>query len=237
MRVLLLFPTLAILCAFSPVARCETGHVPPPRPEVDDGPPPLARAPEHARRPIEVIPELSLSLPTCQSGAGAERCAALEPALGAGLAALYRPNPYFAFGGGFSYSESPSSAQAEGAVHGEMLGVAAHGRVYLYEQGVFDPYLELELGYGSLRSTLVTVGGARYEDAAFGPLARVGGGLDFVVMPSLELGGAVGFTYVLLDRGERCSAGRCVRGSAPSGAMLGALVFGLRATVLFGDRL
>jgi hypothetical protein len=212
------------------------GRVPPPRPEVDAGPPPLPRAPEHARRPVELASELALSLPTCQSGAEAERCAALAPALGAGLAALYRQNPYFAFGAGVSFSRA-SSAYAGGVLDGETFAVGAVGRVYLYEEGAFDPYLELELGYGSLRTTLVGAGGARYEDAAFGPTARVGGGLDFVVMPSLELGAALGFSHLLLERGEECARGRCTAGSAPSGAMVGALVLGLRATVLLGKPL
>jgi len=235
----LLFPRYAFLAllAYASPLRGEIGHVPPPRPDVDQGRAPLLRAPEHARKPVEVVSELTLSLPTCRSGAESERCTALDPALGGGLAVLHRPNPYFAFGAALAYSRATTSAHAEGALDGEMFGVGAHGRVYLYETGAFDPYLELELGYGSLRTTLVTVGGARYEDAAFGPTARVGGGADFVVLPSLELGGAFGFTHLLLERGERCAAERCVAGSAPSGAMVGAVVFGLRATLTVGGPL
>jgi hypothetical protein len=227
---------LALLAHASPL-RGEIGHVPPPRLEANLGPAPFSRAPEHARRPVEVVPELTLSLPTCQSGANRARCAALDPALGGGFAALYRQNPYFAFGAGVAYSRATTRAHAEGALDGEMFGIGAHGRVYLYETGAFDPYLELELGYGSLRTTLVTVGGARYEDAAFGPKARVGGGADFVVLPWLSLGGAAGFEHLLFERGERCAAERCVAGSAPSGAMLGALVFGLRIKLTAGDPL
>jgi hypothetical protein len=227
---------LALLAHASPL-RGEIGHVPPPRHEADLGPAPLSRSPEHARRPVEVVSELTLSLPTCQSGKGRARCAALDPALGGGVAALYRQNPYFAFGAGVAYSRTTTTAHAEGALEGEMFGVGAHGHVYLYETGAFDPYLELELGYGSLRTTLVTVGGARYEDAAFGPKARVGGGADFVVLPWLSLGGAFGFEHLLFERGERCAAERCVAGSAPSGAMVGALVFGLRMTLTVGDPL
>jgi hypothetical protein len=222
--------------ASASAARAENDRVPSPRLEIDAGPPPLPRAPEHARRPVELASELALSLPTCQSGADAERCAALAPALGAGLLALYRQNPYFAFGAAFSFSRS-SSAQAGGLLDGETLAIGAVGRVYLYEEGAFDPYLELELGYGSLRTTLVSAGGARYEDSAFGPSARVGGGLDFVVLPSLELGAAVGFSHLLLERGRACQGERCTAGSAPSAAMVGALTLGLRATVLLGKPL
>ncbi|HEX6765634.1 MAG TPA: hypothetical protein VF103_09160 [Polyangiaceae bacterium] len=217
------------------MTHAEVGRVPPPRQEVDAGPPPLPRAPEHARRQVELVSSLDASLPTCQSGVDAERCTALSPAIGAGLSALYRENPYFAFGAGVGYSRS-SGARLGGVLDGEAFTIGALGRVYLYEEGAFDPYLELELGYGSLRTTLVS-GGARYEHAAFGPAARVGGGMDFSVLPILELGMAVGFSHLLLERGETCAARGCAAGSAPSGAMVGSLMLGLRATVLLGKAL
>jgi hypothetical protein len=121
-----------------------------------------------------------------------------------------------------------------GLLDGELFSVGAFGRVYFYEEGAFDPYLELELGYGSLSTTFTNTSGAHTEDSAFGPMARVGGGLDFVVLKNLELGGAVGFTHLLLERGKRCTSEGCARGSAPGGAMMGALTVGLRATVAFG---
>jgi len=207
--------------------------VPPPRRELDAGPPPLPRAPEHARKPFELVGELGSSLPACRSGPDAERCSALAPAFGAGFSLLYRSVPYFAFGGTLSYARSRSVA-ADGTLAGELLGVGASGRVYLHEEGAFDPYVELELGYGSLRTTFVENAGVRSDDRAFGPLARVGGGLDFVVLPALELGAALGFTHLLLERGEHCAAETCVSGGAPSAAMAGALVFGLRAKLVLG---
>jgi hypothetical protein len=221
-----------LLLAYVPAARADVGRVAPPRPELDAGPPPLPRAPEHARKPFELVTEFGTSLPTCQSGAHAERCRALAPAFGAGVAVLYRPIPYFAFGGAVSYARA-RSVGAEGSLDGELVAGGALGRVYLYEEGVFDPYLELELGYGSLRTTLDDTG-SRHEDNAFGPLARVGGGLDFVVLPALELGAAVGFTHLLLERGAQCRGETCVAGGAPSGAMVGSLVFGLRAKLVLG---
>src|SRR5262245_46628676 len=112
MRARDLFPTWRILLGvvfrvaiFSVThGPASAADVPPPRPEHDQGPPPLERAPERARRPVALASELLVSLPTCQSGARAEPCRALVPAFGAGLAALYRPYPYFSFGAGFSYS-------------------------------------------------------------------------------------------------------------------------------------
>jgi hypothetical protein len=186
--------------------------------------------------PIELVPEFVVSLPTCRSGGGAERCAALVPALGAGFAGLYRPYPYFAFGAALTYSRA-GHTRVDGALDAEHVELAARGRVYLYEEGAFDPYLELDLGYGSLRTSFVTVGGARYEDAAFGSTARIGGGLDFFVLPSLELGVAASFMHLLAPRGERCVADRCTAGNAPEGAMVGALALGVRATLLLGEPL
>jgi hypothetical protein len=70
-------------------------------------------------------------------------------------------------------------------------------------------------------------------DSVFGPSARVGGGLDFSVLPSLRLGGSAGFTYLLLGQGSGCVSAGC----PPSAAMAGALGVGLRATVLLGNEL
>ena len=168
----------------------------------------------------------------CRGGGFLEHCPLLGPAAGATLAALHRPNPFFAFGVGVSYSRAGADPE-DGLVESELYAVGARGRVYFHEEGAFDPYLELELGYGSLTTTFATAG-ARTEDSAFGPMARVGGGLDFVVLTNLELGGAVGFTHLLLERGEHCTKEACARGGAPGGAMVGALAVGLRATVVLG---
>jgi hypothetical protein len=161
-----------------------------------------------------------------------ERCAALAPAAGAALLALHRPNPFFAFGAAVSYARS-NALHDDGRFEGELFAVGALGRVYFHEEGPFDPYLELELGYGSLSTTFVEASGARREDAAFGPNARVGGGLEFSVLPSLRLGGSLGFSQLLFDHGAACRAESC----APAGPMVGALGLGLRATVLFGNEL
>jgi len=224
----------ALACASS--ARGDIGRVPRPRPERDAGPPPLPRAPEHGRRPVELVSEVGVSLPTCRDDVFAERCTLLAPAVGATLVALHRPNPFFAFGAGVSYSRS-SATQGDGLLEGETFAVGAWGRVYFQEEGAFDPYLELELGYGSLETTFVDASSARREDAAFGPNARVGGGLDFSVLPALRLGASFGFSHLFFAQVTDSCAPRCATGGEPSGAMVGALGFGLRATVLFGNEL
>jgi hypothetical protein len=199
--------------------------VAPPRAEIDAGPPPLPRAPERARKPFAVVAELDASLPTCRDelrGCGA-------PALGAGGALLHRPLPYFAFGAELAFARAAENG-VEGTLEQELVAGGALGRVYFYEEGAFDPYLELELGYGALR-TLAGAAGARRESRAFGPLARVAGGIDFVVLPALELGGALGYRQLVL---EACTARACRAGAAPGATLSGALVVGLRATLAFG---
>jgi hypothetical protein len=233
-----LFPLPALLIvAIATVARGEIGHVPPPRPEIDAGPPPLLRAPEHARRPFAFAPELSLALPLCEGGPGAEPCAALGPALGGSLSGLYRIYPYFAFGARASYFRSSGSAGGESALGGEVIDGAAAGRVYFYESGAFDPYLELDLGYGSLDTSFVDAGGKRHQLSAFGPTARVSGGLDFVVSESLEVGGSFAFSHLVLASGQRCETTQCDNGSTPYGAAVGALALSLHATLTLGEPL
>jgi hypothetical protein len=222
--------------AHASALHAEIGRVPPPRPELDGEPPPFPRPPEHARRPFELVSELGAALPGCQDGPASERCRALTPALATGFALLYRPYPYFAFGASGSYARS-NGTSAVGPLDGEMFAFGASGRVYLYESGAFDPYLELELGYGSFSTTLVATGSAREQDSAFGPSARVGGGLDFVVLPALELGAAVGFSRLFLERGEHCASGLCTAGGGPGAAMVGSLVFALSAKLVLGEPL
>lgn len=245
MSVARLFPThwiLAVVLVFltglthAPALCAEVGRIPPPRPELDAEPAPFTRAKEHARRPLELVSELGAALPGCQDGPASERCRALTPALATGFSILYRIEPYFAFGASGSYARA-TGMSVEGPLDGETFAFGAAGRVYLYESGAFDPYLELELGYGSLRTTLSAANAPREQDSAFGPTARIGGGVDFVVLPALDLGAAIGFSHLLLERGEHCRAGTCTAGVAPSAAMVGALVFGLRAKLVLGEPL
>jgi hypothetical protein len=238
MRASLVFPLYTLLVvSIAAGARGETGHVPPPRPELDAGPPPMLRAPEHARRPFAFVPELALSLPLCEGGPGAEPCAALGPAFGGSLSGFYRIYPYFAFGARASYFRSRGSARGESALGGEVIDGAAAGRVYFYESGAFDPYLELDLGYGSLDTSFVDASGKRHQLSAFGPTARVSGGLDFVVSESLELGGSFAFSHLLLANGRRCETTQCDYGSTPYGAAVGAVTLSLHATLTLGEPL
>jgi hypothetical protein len=212
-------------------------RVPPPPPQFDEGPPPLARAPVHARRPVEIVPEATLGLSLCEGGDGSERCDALGPELGGGVSALYRATPYFAFGGGVEYTRSGGKLAGAGDLSATHVGLGLLSRVYLMEEGVVDPYLELSLGWSSWRTALTTYDGARLEDGAFGPSARAGGGIDFVPFDTLKLGFAVGWRELVFGSGERCASGRCRAGGLQGGATHGALIAGLRVSLLFGDPL
>jgi hypothetical protein len=193
-----------------------------------------------------VTPEATVALLNCVGGAGSERCRALGPAFGAGVFALYRPTPYFAFGGLFSYSWSTGTLPAAGAqatgpaetaeVSTENWGLSLAGRVYLLEAGYLDPYLELCFGYASFRTTF-SAAGSRSEDAAFGPSARAGGGVDAVLAEGLRLGVAGGYSELVFGRGERCRAGGCSVTSPAGGAVRGGWLGSVRVTLLFGDPL
>src|SRR5262245_27352277 len=72
-----------------------------PPPEADRGPEPLARAPEFARRTVELGSDFGVALPSCAGRIDAGTpCGALASGWLAGLTAFYRSSPYFAFGGG-----------------------------------------------------------------------------------------------------------------------------------------
>ena len=211
--------------------------VPPPPPLFDEGPPPLPRAPVHARRPVEIVPELTLGLSLCEGGDGSERCEALGPELGGAVSAFYRPNPYFAFGGGVEYGRSAGRLAGAGDVAATHVGLGVSSRVYLLDEGVVDPYLELSLGWSSWRTALTLTDGSRFESGAFGPSARAGGGVDFVALEWLKLGFAVGWRELVFGSGEQCASGRCRAGGVQAGATHGALLAGVRVSLLFGDEL
>jgi hypothetical protein len=200
---------LAAVALFPALARA----APPPPPLRDPEPAPLTRAPEHLRRPVELVPKLSVSEPLCGRDDTAGLCA-LGAVAGVELAALYRPTAYFAFGGAAFYGRGLGGA---GGAGGDTLGLALAGRVYLLEESSLDPYLEALAGVSSERSVRERAG--RHEVAsASGSYGRVGGGLDWFASPALELGVFAGYAELL-------PAGR------------GAVTAGFGASLLFGEGL
>jgi hypothetical protein len=101
--------------------------------------------------------------------------------------------------------------------------LAAVGRVYLFESGAFDPYLELGLGYAVDRAE-----GARA--GSHGPSARAGGGLDWVIVSPLRLGAHAAYRERVEWPSRPCAAGCRAR-------LEGGLLAGLALTLAWGDPL
>ncbi|MET0790043.1 MAG: hypothetical protein ABW061_00855, partial [Polyangiaceae bacterium] len=87
--------------AFSGHAHAE--HPPPPAIVLAAPPAPELPAAEYSRGPFELSAELLVGLPSCADGnTDNERCAGVSAGLGGGGTLLWRPTPYFAFGGTFN---------------------------------------------------------------------------------------------------------------------------------------
>ena len=153
-----------------------------PPPLRDSEPLPLARAPELARRPVELAAAATASVALCRRDSERATCRALGPAYGGELAVLYRPTPYFAFGGSFGYSRADATRRGH-ALSLETTALAMVGRAYLLEEGAVDPYLEGLVGW------------------AGAPFARAGGGVDWFVGPGVKVGVLAGYSELVLGRG------------------------------------
>jgi hypothetical protein len=196
---------------------------------------------------VELVARGGLSASSCVAGGAEARCNALGPIYGGELLVLYRPSPYFAFGGAGGYGRATGSLASRN-LSAETLSFAVVGRVYLLEEGTLDPYFEALFGWGSERTTLTEAtvdaspgrapaANGSEADAAFGPLGRAGGGVDWLVGPELKLGIAANYAELVLARGETCRAGRCLAGPAPSGSVRGSLSVGLGLSLLLGQAL
>ena len=167
---------------------------------------------EYSRRPFELTPELALGLPSCADGSiDNQRCAGISAGLGAGGTLLWRPTPYFAFGGAFNvlrfgFHPAERSGSSESRASGHFVG--ALGRVYFFERGLVEPYLELGLGSGSIETRAGEAGEA-YEEGASGIAFRSGGGLEFYLSRHVRLGPAFVWTTFHVSRVRRCGGGRC----------------------------
>jgi hypothetical protein len=128
-------------------------------------------------------------------------CPSLERGHFFGLEALYRPSPYFAFGGGLLVTEF-------GGSHGRAaraLELGATARVYLLESGRVEPYLELWLGGGTQSTRPSPEPKLEHDSATAG--ARVGGGVDFYVLEHVRVGPSLGAAQFFAARGKPELAG------------------------------
>lgn len=201
-------------------------------------PAPELPSPEYQRRPFEIVPELSLGIPSCADGStSSARCDGMSAGPGLGLSALWRPNPYFAVGAtvstvGFAFHPGDSSGLRDAGAHGTFYGVL--GRVHFLDRGVVDPYLELGIGGGGLSSTAREVD-TEYEESASGLAVRAGGAIEFHVSRHLRLGPAFAWTRFNAQNVQRCGGSRCIDLDANAyGHNTGFISFSLRVSILIG---
>ena len=231
--------TVCLACCLPRIARAE--HAPPPRIVLRAAPAPELPAPEYARRPFEVAPELVLGFPSCADGSTYnQRCDGISAGPGLGLAALWRPSAYFAFGGawaasGFTFHPATASGLNDATASGHFYGVL--GRVYFFERGWLEPYLELGLGTGGL-STRASEAGVRFEESSSGPAVRAGGAIELYLGRHVRVGPAFTFTRFNVTRVERCGGSRCVNlDESGYGHGTGFSSLSLRVSILLGPGL
>lgn len=211
------------------------GFAAPEAPDRRPAPPPLARPPEERRRPFELSSALAAFLPNCGSGdLNDQACVTLAPGSGVEALALYRPNPFFAFGAeaalsGFRRSGQGALSASGGGVR--FFGVA--GRVYFADDGVWDPYVGLTLGVG----TLELAGAERASSSTTGVGARVALGIDFRGSTRLRFGPSASFSHWFAWSERSCAAGICSGAAGESGKLFGFATLGVRVTAAFGDTL
>ncbi|HEY0467105.1 MAG TPA: hypothetical protein VGC79_23050 [Polyangiaceae bacterium] len=225
----------------SSVAHAE--HAPPPPIVLDAPPPPELPAPEFARRPYELTAELLLGLPNCAVGStDNQRCDSVAAGPGFAASALFRPSAYFAVGGtlsalDFGFRPAQGSGLAQGSANGYFAGLLA--RVYFFDHGQVEPYLELGMGSAGLAtSAQETATAAEYRENSAGLAFRVGGAIEFYLSRHVRLGPAYDWTRFSVRQVRRCGQARCLDlDDANYGHGSGFSSVSLRLSVLIGPGL
>ncbi len=218
-------------------------HPPPPAIVMRAPPPPELAPPEYARRPVELVPEFSLGLPSCSDGSRNDaRCDGLGAGLGFGATALWRVSPYFAFGGtlsalGFAFDPSDRTHLRGGSASGLFYGLL--GRVYFADHGPVEPYLELGLGGGADRTTARETDNVKYSETAVGGAVRIGGAVEFYLSRHVRLGPAFDWTRLRVSHIARCDPSEpCVDlDQSENGHGVGFTTLSARLTILLGPGL
>lgn len=228
---------LALPWLLAPTTLTHIGERPPPLSELPAPAPPRDEPPELPRRTFELWPELGVSLPQCALSSGTG-CASLGAGPELGLVALMRPFPHFAFGASArraSFAVTPPNDSWKTSA--TMSFFALVGRVYAFETGRFDPYLELDLGVGAL-ALEVNGRDAHREEARLSPAFRSALGVDLVINGWLRAGAFVGYARYFPGSVSVCNdAGCSAIAASSSGLALGLLVAGLELGVAAGDAL
>jgi opacity protein-like surface antigen len=179
-----------------------------------------------------------LGLPNCVMGSAYnQRCEGVAPGPGLGATALYRPSPYFGFGGtlsslSFGFRPSAGSGLSAGSADGYFWGLLT--RLYFFDHGLFEPYLELGVGRAGV-ATRAFEADAEYREDSAGLAFRVGGGVEFYAGRHLRLGAAYDWTRFNVRQVRRCGQARCVDlDDAYYGHGTGFSSVSLRVSVLIG---
>lgn len=228
---------LALPWLLAPPALTHIGERPLPVAELPPAVAPLDEPPELPRRTFELWPEVGLSLPQCAltSGTG---CAALNAGPELAITALMRPLPHFAFGASArraTFSVTPDEDSWQTSATMSLFALVA--RVYAFEGGRFDPYLELDLGAGALALD-VSGRGAHSERSPFSPAFRSALGVDVVLNGWLRAGAFVSYARYFPGSVSFCSDSGCSAVAASSsGLTLGSLALGVEFGLAGGDTL
>ncbi len=205
--------------------------------ELGPAPAPLDDPPSHARRLFEFVPEFSVGVPECAAREG-PGCATLSAGTELGLLVLARPNPFVGVGAAarfanFAIGQTTGFDRARASA--SFFGVV--GRVYAFESGILDPFLELDLGVSSLDVELADAI-HRGEVARLAPAMRSALGIDFALNSWLRLGTFVAFSRAKPSSASRCTLAGCEVVPADSTSLaLGALSLGAGVTAALGELL
>jgi len=197
----------------------------------------LARPRELPRRPFELAVSFAVALPSCQPGSiNDQRCASVDSGPGLDAAVLYRVNPFFGVGveGAFVGFGRNGGGAFSNAGNAKFFG--ALGRVYFADSGLWDPYLSLTLGVGTL-GTQGLHGSAQLSEGTTGFGGRIAGGVDVLLGTHLRVGPTASFAHWLAGSERRCVAGVCQSGSLVHGRLVGFATLGLRVSASWGDGL
>jgi len=205
---------------------------------LEAAPPPELPPQEYARRPFELTAELLLGLPNCAVGSSYnQRCDGILAGPGFGGTALWRPSPYFALGGtvstlNFGFRPAQGAQLSQGSANGYFWGLLT--RLYFFDHGMFDPYLELGVGSAGV-ATRAHETDAEYRENSAGLAFRMGGGLEFLLSRHVRLGPAFDWTRFDVRRMRRCGQVGCVDlDQASYGHGIGFSSISVRVSVLIG---
>jgi hypothetical protein len=221
-----------------------TGYAPPGAPPLGQPPPPSTEGPRFFRRPVELIPQLSLGLPACKSGHESnDRCDGAGGGLDFGFTALWRVAPHFAWGGslelGFFGYEPAAAERRDAGAAGAWIGLI--GRVYFLDEGAIEPWVQLGLGGAALGTSYQDAAGGTVQETGAGPAVQLGAGLDFFLGSHVRLGPHLLVTRVFVDKISQCRGGAsdvCSELSKDDHGHFNALAaVGGSLTIMLGDEL